>query len=119
MDLTENYEQLLRSMGFNDDNEIKHALAISNNDINEAVAILTNEKLPKITTLSTSSPPSNHYHPSMGPLSTNDNSSDIIMTETNLNSPNSMIKKFDVSFLIRILCYSSNISFFFIIIRLI
>ena len=51
---TDNYEQLLKAMGFNDENEIKQALTLSNNDINEAVAILTNEKLPKITTLVTS-----------------------------------------------------------------
>ena len=50
-DYTDNYEQLLKAMGFNDENEIKQALTLSNNDINEAVAILTNEKLPKITTL--------------------------------------------------------------------
>lgn len=48
---SENYEQLLKAMGFCDENEIKQALAISNNDINEAVAILTNEKLPKMTSL--------------------------------------------------------------------
>ena len=48
---SENYEQLLKAMGFNDENEIRQALAISNNDINEAVAILTNEKLPKMTSL--------------------------------------------------------------------
>jgi hypothetical protein len=51
MNETENYEQLLKAMGFNDENEIRQALAISNNDINEAVAILTNEKLPKMTSL--------------------------------------------------------------------
>lgn len=50
-DCTENNEQLLKAMGFNDEKEIKQALCISNNDINEAVAILTNEKLPKIPTL--------------------------------------------------------------------
>ncbi len=51
MDDSENYEQLLKAMGFCDENEIRQALQISNNDINEAVAILTNEKLPKITSL--------------------------------------------------------------------
>jgi hypothetical protein len=68
---TDNYEQLLKAMGFNDENEIKHALSLSKNDINEAVAILTNEK-PKLTS------------------STNyaiDN--EIIMSESNPNSPNS------------------------------
>lgn len=44
-------EQLLKAMGFTDELEIRQALSIANNDINEAVAILTNEKLPKITTL--------------------------------------------------------------------
>jgi hypothetical protein len=59
-DYTDNYEQLLKAMGFNDENEIKQALTLSNNDINEAVAILTNEKLPKITTLvTTNQSPSN------------------------------------------------------------
>jgi len=47
---TEN-EQLLKAMGFSDETEIRQALAVSYNDINEAVAILTNEKLPKITSL--------------------------------------------------------------------
>ena len=42
-------------MGFNDENEIKQALCLSNNDINEAVAILTNEKPSKITALNNSS----------------------------------------------------------------
>ena len=48
---SENYEQLLKAMGFCDENEIRQALQTANNDINEAVAILTNEKLPKITSL--------------------------------------------------------------------
>ncbi len=48
---TDTNEQLLKAMGFSDETEIRQALAVSNNDINEAVAILTNEKLPKITTL--------------------------------------------------------------------
>jgi hypothetical protein len=51
MNECENYEQLLKAMGFSDENEIRQALTISNNDINEAVAILTNEKLPKMTSL--------------------------------------------------------------------
>jgi hypothetical protein len=46
--------QLLKSMGFIDEDDIKQALNISNNDINEAVSILTNEKIPdKITSLPT------------------------------------------------------------------
>lgn len=50
-DYTDSNEQLLKAMGFDNEKEIKQALCISNNDINEAVAILTNEKLPKIPTL--------------------------------------------------------------------
>lgn len=54
-DYTDNNEQLLKAMGFDNEKEIKQALCMSNNDINEAVAILTNEKLPKITTLANNS----------------------------------------------------------------
>ena len=54
-DYTDNNEQLLKAMGFNDENEIKQALCLSNNDINEAVAILTNEKPSKMTALNNSS----------------------------------------------------------------
>lgn len=50
-DYTDSNEQLLKAMGFDNEKEIKQALSMSNNDINEAVAILTNEKLPKIPTL--------------------------------------------------------------------
>lgn len=71
-DNTDNYEQLLKAMGFNDENEIKQALSLSKNDINEAVAILTNEK------------------PKPAPLTNyvNDDN-EIIMSESNSNSPNS------------------------------
>jgi hypothetical protein len=64
-----NYEQLLKSMGFVNDQEVKRALQLSKNDINEAVAILTNEKMPKITSL------------------TSNEDNEIIMTESNSNSP--------------------------------
>jgi hypothetical protein len=46
-DTSEN-EQLLKAMGFNDEDDIRQALKLSKNDINEAVAYLTNEKMPKL-----------------------------------------------------------------------
>ena len=46
-DTSEN-EQLLKAMGFNDEANIREALKLSKNDINEAVAYLTNEKMPKL-----------------------------------------------------------------------
>ena len=46
-DTSEN-EQLLKAMGFNDADDIRQALKLSKNDINEAVAYLTNEKMPKL-----------------------------------------------------------------------
>ncbi len=70
-DQSENYEQLLKSMGFVDEGEIRRALSIAKNDINEAVAILTNEKLPKITSLTSNSIEDN----------------EVIMGESNPNSP--------------------------------
>ena len=83
-DCTENNEQLLKAMGFNDEKEIKQALCMSNNDINEAVAILTNEKLPKITTLN----------------SNNDIENDIDMIDIdNLGSQNSNDQVIFVQFL--------------------
>jgi hypothetical protein len=71
-DCSENYEQLLKAMGFIDENEIKQALSISKNDINEAVAILTNEKLPKLTS-----------------LTRNTDENEIMMSESDQNSANS------------------------------
>ena len=59
-------EQLLKAMGFNDEHEIRQALALSKNDINEAVAYLTNEKMPKLI---------------------NNDDSEIIMAESTSNSP--------------------------------
>lgn len=44
MDQTEKNVQTLFSMGFLDVDEIRNALRIGNNDLNEAVAILTNER---------------------------------------------------------------------------
>ena len=43
MDEDENLSMLL-SMGFPDINEIRRALRLAKNDVNEAVAILTNEQ---------------------------------------------------------------------------
>ena len=54
-EFSDNNEELLKAMGFNDEEEIKKALCLSNNDINEAVAYLTNEKTPKITTINNNS----------------------------------------------------------------
>ncbi len=63
-----NNEELLKSMGFTNEEEIMRALQIAKNDINEAVAILTNEKPTKLTSL------------------TNDDN-EIIMTDASSNSP--------------------------------
>ena len=41
-------EELLKAMGFNNEIEIREALKIAKNDINEAVSILTSERLPKL-----------------------------------------------------------------------
>jgi len=53
-DTSEN-EMLLKSMGFNDEIDIRQALKFAKNDINEAVAYLTNEKLPKLVNNNTNS----------------------------------------------------------------
>ena len=44
MDPNEDSLQMLIGMGFSDLTEIKRALSLSKNDLNEAVAILTNEQ---------------------------------------------------------------------------
>lgn len=75
-DYTDTNEQLLKAMGFDNEKEIKQALCMSNNDINEAVAILTNEKLPKITALTTNT--------------NNENENDIDMMDSNVSSQNNM-----------------------------
>lgn len=85
--------ELLRGMGFCDDNAIKHALNISKNDINEAVAILTNEKLPKLSALSSShtTAPTNNNNNN---IQTNTNTNEIVMnSESNSNSPTSINQK--------------------------
>ena len=48
LDDDNNYEQLLKAMGFTNEKEIKEALVIAKNDINEAVSILTSERFPKL-----------------------------------------------------------------------
>ena len=79
-DYSDTNEQLLKAMGFCDEAEIRQALQVSNNDINEAVAILTNEKLPKITTLNNNSMNSTTN-------SNNDNNNDIEMVQGSPISP--------------------------------
>lgn len=43
MDVNENHVQTLLSMGFPNDSEIRRALRMSKNDLNDAVAVLTND----------------------------------------------------------------------------
>ena len=79
-------EQLLKAMGFTDQVEMREALSIANNDINEAVAILTNEKLPKITTLNNNNN-NNNTSNSIG------NDTDIDMTDSADNMNSSQVAK--------------------------
>ena len=79
-------EQLLKAMGFTDQVEMREALSIANNDINEAVAILTNEKLPKITTLNNNNN-NNNTSNSIG------NDTDIDMTDSADNMNSSQVSK--------------------------
>lgn len=80
--------ELLRAMGFSDEDEIRQALTISKNDINEAVAILTNEKLPRISTLGSST-----SKPSVDTTSTttpNPSGNEVVMnSDSNSDSPSS------------------------------
>lgn len=82
---------LLRAMGFSDENEIRQALTISKNDINEAVAILTHEKLPKISTLGGNSTKSSIQDPTTSTTShiiNNSGNNEIVMTsDSNSDSP--------------------------------
>ena len=89
--LEPNNEELLKSMGFTDEQEIMRALQMAKNDINEAVAILTNEKPPKLTS-----------------LTSDDN--EIIMTEASSNSPLRQNKDAnnDVCFLFKFLYCKNN-----------
>lgn len=87
----ENFD-LLKAMGFIDETEIQQALDMSKNDINEAVSILTNEKLPKFRINNSSSDQqmqkkstSNHNFDDAEVVMTNDSNS-------NPNSPNSSSK---------------------------
>lgn len=84
---------LLRAMGFSDEEEIRQALTISKNDINEAVAILTHEKFPKISTLGGNSTKSSIQDPTTSTTSHIINSSgsnEIVMTsDSNSDSPSS------------------------------
>lgn len=91
-DYTDTNEQLLKAMGFNDEDEIRQALTVSNNDINEAVAILTNEKLPRITTLNNSTSMNNNdidmtEANSSTQSQENNKSNDILIVENPLNFP--------------------------------
>lgn len=80
--------ELLRSMGFSDDDEIRQALTISKNDINEAVAILTNEKLPKISTLVGGK--SSDTSGTNATTSTNTGGNEVVMnSDSNSDSPSS------------------------------
>jgi hypothetical protein len=80
--------ELLRSMGFSDDDEIRQALTIAKNDINEAVAILTNEKLPKISTLVGGK--SSDTSGTNATTSTNNGGNEVVMnSDSNSDSPSS------------------------------
>ena len=80
--------ELLRSMGFSDDDEIRQALTIAKNDINEAVAILTNEKLPKISTLVGGK--SSDMSGTNATTSTNTGGNEVVMnSDSNSDSPSS------------------------------
>ena len=81
-DTSEN-EQLLKAMGFNDEGDIRQALKLSKNDINEAVAYLTNEKMPKLVN-------TKDYN------STHDNDNEIIMSDAMMtNDTNQNFKRFN------------------------
>jgi hypothetical protein len=48
IDETARNEETLKAMGFIDEQDIREALKIAKNDINEAVSILTSDRLPRL-----------------------------------------------------------------------
>jgi hypothetical protein len=48
IDETVKNEEMLKAMGFDNEMDIREALKIAKNDINEAVSILTSDRLPRL-----------------------------------------------------------------------
>ena len=96
-------EQLLKAMGFNDEHEIRQALSLSKNDINEAVAYLTNEKMPKLVSsgnddneiIMSDSVTTSPIGPQIGRFNSNNNNNNTSGGSTNENfdgsNPNNVI----------------------------
>jgi hypothetical protein len=80
IDETAKNEEMLKAMGFADETDIREALKIAKNDINEAVSILTSDRLPRLIGPSKKSP--------FTEINNNNNENEITMRgESNLDSP--------------------------------
>ena len=73
------HEELLKAMGFTNEVHVREALKIAKNDINEAVSILTSERLPK----------------SIGPSTKNDSNDNEVIMGNEPDSPNNTNKNME------------------------